>query len=346
MSCDYRVRRPSGVTAIEVLISIAVLGILSSLILPAIQRARAAAQRTACASNLRQLIAAAQDHVAAQRVYPPYLIGVIRQVPGDMTSTSRIRNLSGHVAMLPYLDQMAIYDRVDVDEEGQHAVAQPPQSTRNAALLSLSVPLFECPADDVPAGGNSYRGCQNTGPDRHAIAPFRDERNPKFGAFGAGRRITPARIVDGLSQTAFFSERLVGDGNEATYTPCRDAYRAAAPDGFRFPDEAAAACAAQATWTPSQHYSHNGYAWLFTESSQTLYNHVLPPNSRVPDCWNYWNSANTFSGAATARSFHDGGVNLALGDGAVRFVADSIDVGVWRSLASINGEEIVSGNSF
>ena len=43
----------------------------------------------------------------------------------------------------------------------------------------------------------------------------------------------------------------------------------------------------------------------------------------------------------TARSFHPGGVNLALCDGSVTFVGDAIDLVLWRALASHDGEEPV-----
>jgi prepilin-type processing-associated H-X9-DG protein len=72
------------------------------------------------------------------------------------------------------------------------------------------------------------------------------------------------------------------------------------------------------------------------------YNHVLPPNSRIPDCmdstWDHFSE-----GAITARSLHAGGVNAVFADGAAKFVADTIDLKVWRALGSINGGEVGDG---
>lgn len=61
----------------------------------------------------------------------------------------------------------------------------------------------------------------------------------------------------------------------------------------------------------------------------------LTPSSRIPDC-------SDGGHAITARSFHAGGVHVLMGDGAVRFVSESVHLPVWRSLASLYGAETVS----
>ena len=66
----------------------------------------------------------------------------------------------------------------------------------------------------------------------------------------------------------------------------------------------------------------------------TLYNHVLSPNSTIPDCY-------TGHGPKTARSLHPGGVNVLFADGSVYFVSNTIDLGLWRSLGTMDGNDIV-----
>jgi prepilin-type processing-associated H-X9-DG protein len=76
----------------------------------------------------------------------------------------------------------------------------------------------------------------------------------------------------------------------------------------------------------------------------TWYNHVMKPNDVYADC-----TAEAFLGeddwisrngtAVAARSAHGGGVNLMMMDGSVRFLRDSIDLGVWRALGSRSGGE-------
>jgi prepilin-type processing-associated H-X9-DG protein len=142
-------------------------------------------------------------------------------------------------------------------------------------------------------------------------------------------------VHDGQSNTAFYSERLVGDGNSGRYTPWRDI--AVYGDlHFYYPDDALQACAALTT--VRMHYSYSGHTWLIGTYSQTGYNHILPPNAAIPDCVDHW-VGTLGQGAYTARSLHPGGVNVAFGDGAVKFVSETIDLKVWRAAGSCAGSE-------
>jgi prepilin-type processing-associated H-X9-DG protein len=86
------------------------------------------------------------------------------------------------------------------------------------------------------------------------------------------------------------------------------------------------------------HFSFGGTTWVLSGPSQTWYNHVLTPNSAIPDCA----ESVDWQGAFTARSLHPGGVNVLFADGSVRFTSSSIDLAVWRALGTINGGETVS----
>jgi hypothetical protein len=91
----------------------------------------------------------------------------------------------------------------------------------------------------------------------------------------------------------------------------------------------------------ASHYSFGGGTWLFGGYPHTAYNHVLAPNAATPDCTDAAVFDPNSHGAHTARSAHPGGVLVLLGDGAVRFVSNAVDLPLWRGLASINGKEIV-----
>jgi prepilin-type processing-associated H-X9-DG protein len=66
-----------------------------------------------------------------------------------------------------------------------------------------------------------------------------------------------------------------------------------------------------------------------------LYNHFYVPNSTTFDC----NATSRAAGLTSARSNHPGGVNVALCDGSVRFVAENIPLEIWRGLATRAGQE-------
>ena len=93
-----------------------------------------------------------------------------------------------------------------------------------------------------------------------------------------------------------------------------------------------------------------GWRWSRSEAMHTTYNHVGPPNSQIGDCAlsvlngsPTGDAATVEGGMISARSLHSGGVNCLLADGSARFVANSINLGVWRSLATIAGHETVGG---
>ena len=69
----------------------------------------------------------------------------------------------------------------------------------------------------------------------------------------------------------------------------------------------------------------------------TIYNHAMTPNAPTFDCGNASHNA----GLTAARSRHAGGVSVLLCDGSVRFVGDSIDLGIWRALATKSGGEVL-----
>src|SRR3954471_669028 len=97
-------RSRRGFTLVELLVVIAIIGVLVSLLLPAVQTAREAARRTQCGNNLRQLALAAQNFHDTYRRLP----SSIR--PAGLTTAPRI---SGHVQLLPFLEQKNTYDAYD-----------------------------------------------------------------------------------------------------------------------------------------------------------------------------------------------------------------------------------------
>ncbi|MDX1966924.1 MAG: DUF1559 domain-containing protein [Planctomycetaceae bacterium] len=294
---------------------------------PAIQRTRERARAVDCRSRLKQLGIALHNYSALYSESLPPSFQRTTIYPSGQVS---LRNLSAQAQLLPFIDLADVWNKIDFAEEGEGAANEPASSVRNASLMSHSVRLFCCPSDSVRAGGISYRACLGSSPGYH--------ENPAIGAFrGVARTfgVRQAQVTDGLSSTAFFSERVVGDFSMERYSPWRDRARWDAPASSGLsPDDTLASCATTPV-TPLEHYSSDGSTWLLTHVSQTLYNHVLPPNSRIPDC-----EANGL--AVSARSQHPGCVHVLFCDGSTRSVADQIDLGVWRASASINGAELLA----
>lgn len=315
-------RAALGFTLIELLVVMGLIGLLLSLMLPAVQSARETARRAACQNQLKQIGMAIANYADVHRCVPPAM-APYNTFPPFVQHYKR--NLSIHAQLLPLLEQSDVYSLIDQSETGDGASAEPPASDVNAQLLKHRVAVFECPSDNVSAGGTSYRACGGS-------------------TRGSGIALLHGcplkRVTDGLSHTVFFSEKLVGDRNPGLFTAWRDEARFPEPVPGPPPDPEAimntlmARCNAPASALIG-HQSFGGSSWLFSGYSQTHYNHVFTPNSRIPDCDIGYRSI-------AARSLHPGGVNVLLGDGSVRFASDSVDLNVWRGLATIGGQEAVS----
>ena len=320
----------SGFTLIELLVSIGVIAILISLVAPAIQNVREAARSVDCRNRLRQIGLAVHQYAdGSGGILPPAFIPVIS--PSGLLVE---RNLSPLAQLLPFLDQTSVWQSISLEETGAGAGDGPPTSQQNAGLLQKRLAIFECPSDSVPHGATSFRMCSGSSPGLHSSINEPPGVTPALRGVARIRGYRMSAITDGTSSTACFAERVVGDHNLNRYDPWRD--RATVADnGSYTPDGMASACE-MGFLSPTSHYSFDGATWLLTSFPQALYNHVLPPNSRIPDC------QNNSGWAVTARSHHRGGAHVLMVDGSVRLVAESVDLAIWRALASVTGGETIS----
>jgi hypothetical protein len=145
------------------------------------------------------------------------------------------------------------------------------------------------------------------------------------------RPIAIGEVVDGLTNTAAFSESILGNGQVPSSGSSPDPRFVVleVPGGN---DTTPAECeAASGTWSAKR-----GGKWIDGHYGNTLYNHYYGPNARNWDCGN--GSHN--KALSTARSYHVGGVNVALAGGSVRFIANAISLDTWRALSTRAGQEV------
>jgi prepilin-type processing-associated H-X9-DG protein len=322
---------------IELLVVIAIIGVLIGLLLPAIQKVRQAASRMSCANNLKQIALAMHHYESVHGLFPPAFKG--GGVPiAYFASWSPLAQLN------PFLEQTAIYNQMDLNLQTYESTIPFNITAPNQFAVQQTVKLFLCPSDKmqpvtmeptygVPVlGPTNYAFCNGTG--KNGGSPWDAD-----GVFVAKRTLRIADITDGTSNTAMISESTLGQGTESASGPPPAplskvyAYLSGQP-------LSESACAAATLWNVEQ---LRGFMWASGEIRCASYNHYFPPNAPQADCVTFDARAGptryTALGWRAARSLHDGGVNLALCDGSVRFVADTINLTVWRALATRAGGE-------
>ncbi|MEO8495050.1 MAG: DUF1559 domain-containing protein [Planctomycetota bacterium] len=300
-------KRRHAFTLVELLVVIAIIGILVALLLPAVQAAREAARRMQCGNNLKQIGLAIHNYHDTYKTFPAGAWGCCWG--------------TWMISIQPFLEQSALHDRyssknkfgIPIDDSRyNHAINLPVTTTRLAA--------HTCPSDQPNApfsnitnhnyaanyGNTSYSAQANLNGVIFAEAPF-----ALVSPTTLSKIVGFAAIKDGTSNTFLIGEVLQGRGSDL-----------------------------------------RGFVWWGDASSFTTY---LPPNTLLPDriyTAGYCNnmpvqklpcavSSTTDPTMFALRSWHPGGVQVALVDGSTRFVADTIALNTYRGLSTSQGGEAI-----
>jgi prepilin-type N-terminal cleavage/methylation domain-containing protein len=308
------VRHQRGFTLIELLVVIAIIAILIALLVPAVQKVRESAARAQCQNNLKQIMLGLHGVHDMNKVFPK----CINWNGGTYYTSPR----SGwHHVVLPYIEQQDLFAQYPGTAAQQQWYPYfTPEATSATGPTRVVIQAWLCPADDgvlfdsqswgVFFLGNyhSFLGGLNLG---GAFAKKANERSVMAIDFGARM----SDITDGTSNTMVLGEYLRSRGASNDQR------------GILWGDQP-------------------GYGSVFTQ---------LSPNSASPDfIYNGWCNNQPLanlpcvSGDAgpnntvAARSFHPGGVSVALGDGSVRFMDQNVDLlTVWRPMVTIQGDEAI-----
>jgi type II secretory pathway pseudopilin PulG len=315
---------------VELLVVIGIIGLLMTLLLPAVQAARESSRRAACANNLRQLGIGAHHYHDARGSLPsgsqskPYA-----DQPDNAWSFYRWSALA---LLTPYLEERAASQALNLDVP-LYTTANFNVTPQNVAGVAQVVPLFLCPSDyaqpvSTGFGPTNYAGCAGSG-------LLGGTPNDTDGVFFVNSHVKFSQITDGTSKTALMSESTLGVPSSTGHDPRFD-YKF-----FLSAPLTDSACAITPLWNVS---NPRGFAWVNGEYRCAMYNHYYPPNHKLPDCIGVMIGGGlqleyTPFGWRTARSLHPGGVNLLLADSSVQFVTDSIDAAIWKALSTREGGE-------
>lgn len=346
-----RATQSRGFTLVELLVVLAIIGILMALLIPAVQAAREAARRIQCANNLRQFGLATQGYLDANRCFP------LGRTSEKLAPSSRWwcvgTHWGQHARLLPYMEQLNVYERIDWKRH--------PNDPSNRQVREAQLPVFLCPSDinrlrnrpwDYPNWGkNNYHGNAGTLPYYVGVdRTHGEERNN--GIFLSNSAVY--RVIDGTSQTALFAERVLGDGDPENHEVPGDIFvidlPGPGPPLPRTTREYHDVCEMYTLLTiPWPHDSNSGRNWVQGNYLSSRYTHVMPPNARscrqcVTGGWPIdlrHALVNIVGGALTASSRHPGGVNVVMVDGSVHFVNETIGLETWWALGSRNDGDIV-----
>jgi prepilin-type N-terminal cleavage/methylation domain-containing protein/prepilin-type processing-associated H-X9-DG protein len=361
-------KRNSGFTLIELLVVIAIIAVLIALLLPAVQSAREAARRAQCVNNLKQLALAAHNYLSQQGVLPmqsTYPAGAIQ---------SWGWSYGWPLAIAPQIEQGPLFNAFNFSagmfgNQGGYNVQH-----GNDTVAYIQLATLICPSDgtrqrpQAPIGVTNYVGNMG-GPGQ--LAGFTG--TIVSGPLGWGPDQNNAgpigmeNIRDGSSNTALFSERLVGLSNVNSSTFFRSnpdfkraVFDAPAVGGGQDAGPAAAlkfiqACQNLPGTTPAHATWGSGAYWMAAYPLHVVINdylHAGTPNG--PACDNPQGSFASLSwvyfvnpaGSAPPTSNHPGGVNVAFADGSVKFVKDSVSLQTWWALGTRAGTEVVSADQY
>lgn len=309
--------RRAGFTLVELLVVIAIIGILISMLLPAVQQVREAARRTQCANHERQMALACLNYESAHMHFPPGLNvplaadgGGSGSIPTWVTEIDKPKFPTKYgswlVWILPFIEQNNLYVQLDLNQR-EYANALGPDSP--AAEV---VPFYICPSDieedtitfnDYHFGVNSYFGSAG-------IQGWFLSGLTRDGVLYYNSSTTFGGISDGSSNTFLLGERY---SNDPLYPTFKD---------FR------------------------GWAWSSAFSARDCIVGMLEPvNFKIPTSEGMITNSDFFWTDKKFNSFssaHPGGANFALCDGSVHFVSDSTGLETLENLAIRNDGNVVS----
>jgi prepilin-type N-terminal cleavage/methylation domain-containing protein/prepilin-type processing-associated H-X9-DG protein len=368
---DARSRARAAFTLVELLVVIAIIGVLVGLLLPAVQTAREAARRSSCVNSMKQVALATQNYQDAKKQLPA-ISGGSCCWPAANNQARR----SAYVDLLPFMEESAMFESIQSGVGGRPLGG--PAGYSAWSVWDQAPQTLRCPSDSAPmsgamaptfntviclgdATGRHRTGMSVTHTNKYQMARGLWAMATYSGSTPATGGVRYKDCTDGLSKTILLSERC---------RPRQDARQAGMTSdgsvsvkrGIARLDPNLCRTLGSENYPSGQEYKITSqFRWTDGAAENIGFTAHLPPNSASCSASSAGstdpNNAEWLTLAATSE--HQGGVNVAFGDGAVKFVVDYISVttansgainqsgspstySVWGSLGSKAGGETAS----
>jgi prepilin-type N-terminal cleavage/methylation domain-containing protein len=328
-SATSRLPSENGFTLVELLVVIAIIGILIALLLPAVQAAREAGRRAQCTNNMKQVALGLHNYHGARKRLP----GGSHYDPADIFTPPM--NFTWAGKLLPYIEAEALFQ--------QFNKRFPLGSPVNKAALETPIPTYICPSDPqsyqpllpkradwgvsngaTTSPGLWYAACIGpTCPDLCLIGPDTVPSPSNFNCQGCNYGTALGGSCQVYKLGPFFVGMFGRDPRAIQFREVTDGLSKTFMIGETLPGDSV----------------YNG---VHVHNYSTLPTHWAPNNgindgvmtgvSPTPND-GIGHRANSF------KSKHPGGLQMAMGDGSVHFIVETIDYRLWNALGSRAGGE-------
>lgn len=301
--------RRRGFTLIELLVVIAIIAILVSLLLPAVQQAREAARRTQCKNNLKQMALALHNFHDVYNHLPPSKVAFENDPTDpdeydswDLSITRSNPAISAHALLLPYMEQANLYQQLEswkgFDVLPWPASGDPQNRRRNWwgpdwDLAQVKFPMMLCPSDPQLTTSGPLPGL-------HAWCTGGDCSTSNSGTWGTSFWFG-ARPEIGLTNY-LPSGGPIGGHLSNGWSVWKGMFSAGVKVKFRDITDGTSNTIAFVEVTGGD---ANSFMWI--------------DNGAFPSTWGFGDNYNQLDSA------HTGGIQVALGDGSVRFLSENVD---------------------